>query len=191
MPGANRFYGSVTLGGVAATAGTYVYAYINGVTCGTTTVDASSNYVIDVASSASTTGCGTNGATVNFTVGSCPANSALWYTGYTTNLNLVASCAATATPTATPTGAMESVTLVAGCNPVASSYPNSTGVATIAGAIDPSTILISIWEFDTATSTWLGYSPQAPQASNLTVVDRLDAIFICVSSAGTWSRPVI
>ena len=57
-PGANRFYGYVTLNGSAAAAGTYVYARINGYTCGTTTVDASSNYVIDVASSAYRQGAG-------------------------------------------------------------------------------------------------------------------------------------
>jgi len=96
------------------------------------------------------------------------------------------------TPTPTPTtGAMESVALVAGCNPVASSYADATPIATIAGAVSPSGILISIWKFDPGTSTWLGYSAQAPQASNLTQVDRLDAFFICVSSAGTWSRPII
>jgi hypothetical protein len=192
VPGANRFYGSVTLNGVAATAGTYVTATINGYTCGTTTVDASSNYVIDVASSATTAGCGTAGATVNFTVASCPANSALWYTGLTTNLNLTASCAAaTATPT---TGAMESVTLAGNaCNPVASSYADATAIATIASAVSPSGILISIWWFDSATLRWLGYDPLHPAnpPSDLTLVNRLDAIFICVSSAGAWSRPVI
>jgi CSLREA domain-containing protein len=96
-------------------------------------------------------------------------------------------------PTATPTtGAMESVTLVGGtCNPVASSYPENTPIATIAGAVSPSGILISIWWFNPATGAWLGYSPQAPQASDLTEVDRLEAIFICVSSAGAWSRPLI
>ncbi len=95
---------------------------------------------------------------------------------------------ATATPTA-PT--MESVALVAGCNPVASTYPDDTPIATIGGAVSPSGILISIWWFDTSTSRWLGYSPQFPAASDLTAVDRLDAIFICVSSSGTWSRWLI
>ena len=197
-PGSSHFYGYVTLNGVAAAVGTTVTATVNGYTCGSTTVDASSNYAIDVSSSTYVTGCGTNGATVNFTVAGCTDGTGTWESGWSTNLPLTASCAATATPTPygyltpTPTtGAMESVTLVAGCNPVASSYPNATGVATIAGAIDPSTILISIWKFDTATGVWLGYSPQAPQASDLTAVDRLDAIFICDSGAGTWSRPVI
>jgi hypothetical protein len=96
-------------------------------------------------------------------------------------------------PTATPTtGAMESVTLVGGtCNPVASTYPDGTPITTIANAVSPSGILISIWWFNPGTASWLGYSPQFPQASDLTAVDRLEAIFICVSSAGSWSRPII
>jgi len=97
--------------------------------------------------------------------------------------------AATATPT---TGPMESVTLVGGvCNPVANTYPDGTAITTIGNAVSPSGILVSIWKFDTGSGIWRGYSPQFPQASDLTFADRLDAIFICVSSAGTWSRPLI
>jgi hypothetical protein len=97
----------------------------------------------------------------------------------------------TSTPTRTPTVvAMESVTLVGGtCNPVASTYADNTPIATIADAVSPSGILISIWNFD--AGVWLGYSPQFPSVSDLTDIDRLDAFFLCVSSAGTWSRPVI
>ena len=100
---------------------------------------------------------------------------------------------ASITPTPTPTTtAMESVALAGGtCNPVASTYPDDTPIATIAGAIAPSSILTSIWWFDAFGLTWYGYSPQAPQASDLTEVDRLDAFSICVSSAGAWSRPQI
>jgi hypothetical protein len=95
----------------------------------------------------------------------------------------------TATPT---TGATESVTLVGGtCNPVASTYPDGTPITTIANAVSPSGILLSIWWFNPGAGAWLGYSPQFPQASDLTAVDRLEAIFICVSSAGSWSRPII
>ena len=97
--------------------------------------------------------------------------------------------AATATPT---TGPMESVTLAGNtCNPVASTYPDDTPIATIAGAVSPSANLLSIWWLDAANGRWLGYSPQFVAQSDLTAVDRLEAIFICVSSASTWSRPLI
>jgi hypothetical protein len=89
---------------------------------------------------------------------------------------------------------MQSVTLIGGlCNPLASTYPDGTAIATIAGAVSPSSILISIWWFDTASITWRGYDPLNPgnPPSDLTAVDRMEAIFICVSSAGAWSRPQI
>ncbi len=87
---------------------------------------------------------------------------------------------------------MESVTLAGGtCNPVASTYADGTPIATIAAGVSPSGILISIWWYNTGSGTWLGYSAQFPDQSDLSSVDRLEAIFICVSSAGTWSRPII
>lgn len=96
-------------------------------------------------------------------------------------------------PTATPTlGPLESVTLVGGtCNPVASTYPDNTSIDVIDDAVSPAGILISIWWFDTGAVNWRGYSPQFPQVSDLNDVDRLEAIFICVASAGSWSRPEV
>ncbi len=96
-------------------------------------------------------------------------------------------------PTATPTtGPMESVTLAGGhCNPVISTYADGTPIATIAAGVSPSGILISIWWFNPGTGDWLGYSPQFPSVSDLANVDRLEVIFICVSSQGNWSRPII
>jgi len=103
----------------------------------------------------------------------------------------------TPTPTAPappPPGGMEQVALQGGtCVPVASTYPDATPIATIAGAVAPPNVLQGLWQFDGVT--WLGYSPQFPAASNLTQLDRLDVVFICVSgsgpNAGTFSRPVI
>ena len=89
---------------------------------------------------------------------------------------------------------MEQVSLFGGtCTPVASTYPDATPIATIAGAVTPANVLQSMWEF--GGTTWLGYSPQFPAASNLTQLDRLDVAFICVSSSGpgaaTFERPVV
>jgi YVTN family beta-propeller protein len=95
---------------------------------------------------------------------------------------------------APPPGGMEQVPLQGGtCVPVASTYPDATPIATIAGAVTPPGVLEGLWEFDGVT--WLGYSPQFPAASNLTQLDMLDVVFICVSgsgpNAGAFSRPVI
>jgi opacity protein-like surface antigen len=77
----NRFFGNVTLDGSPAPAGTNVTATIGGNVCGQTTVKADSTYVLDVVSSGQTAGCGTEGASVSFTVGGSPAGSASWSSG--------------------------------------------------------------------------------------------------------------
>jgi len=99
-----------------------------------------------------------------------------------------------ANPAATPTqaagGGMESVALAAGCNPVAATWPNGTSVATVAAAVTPPAALDAIWKFDPPTSVPLGYSPAAPpEVNDLVVVNRLDAIFVCMSEPGAIVRP--
>jgi hypothetical protein len=96
----------------------------------------------------------------------------------------------TPTPAATATpGGVETLPLIAGCNPVAWTGSDNTPIATIAGAVSPPGILVALWEFE--AGVWLGYSPQFPDVSDLTEKDRLDVVFVCVSAAGTFSRPVI
>jgi CSLREA domain-containing protein len=99
---------------------------------------------------------------------------------------------ATETPTVTPTGtpgAVETLPLIAGCNPVAWTGDDNTPIATIDGAVSPAGILVALWSFE--GGTWLGYSPQFPDVSNLQEMDRLGVVFVCVSTTGTLSRPVI
>jgi len=98
----------------------------------------------------------------------------------------------TATPTATATGTpggVETVALIAGCNPLAWTGTDATPIATIAGAVAPADILVALWSFE--GGVWLGYSPQFPDVSDLTQMGRLDVVFVCGSAAGTFSRPVI
>ena len=89
----DRFFGNVTLNGAAAAAGTNVTATIGGNVCGQTTVQADSSYVLDVVSSGQTAGCGTEGASVSFTVGGSPAGSAAWSSGQFTELDLAGAAA--------------------------------------------------------------------------------------------------
>jgi hypothetical protein len=93
-----------------------------------------------------------------------------------------------ATPTPLPAG-MEAVDLAAACNPVAATYPNATPVQTIAGAVGPAGNLQALWEF--GGNAWLGYSPAYPQASDLTAMDFLDVVFICVGGPGSFARPIV
>jgi len=93
-------------------------------------------------------------------------------------------------PTLTPVPpGLEAVDLVAGCNAVASTYPDGTPIGTIASNVGRTGILTSIWKFD--LGTWLGYSPQFPEVSDLTETEFLDAVFICVNSPGAFVRPVV
>jgi hypothetical protein len=99
---------------------------------------------------------------------------------------------ATATPTVTPTGTpggVQTVGLIAGCNPEAWTGSDNTPVATIGSAVSPASVLISIWAFQ--AGTWLGYSQLYPEASQTFNVARLGVVFICVSTPGTFSRPLI
>ena len=84
---------------------------------------------------------------------------------------------------------MQTVELFPGCNPVATTYDNGTSIATIVGAVTPPEALQSIWQFE--AGIWKGYSPQFPAFAELSEVDRLDVIFICISAAGSFERPVV
>lgn len=94
----------------------------------------------------------------------------------------------TATPTPLPPG-LEAVPLVAGCNAVTSTYPDATPIQTLSGAVGPAGNLVSLWKFD--VGTWRAFSPQYPQASDLTEANLLDVVFACVGGPGDFVRPVI
>jgi hypothetical protein len=85
----------------------------------------------------------------------------------------------------------ESVDLVPGCNPVSLTWPDATPIETVAGAVAPADALDAIWKFDPETDMWQGHSPAAPEASDLTSVNMLDAVFVCMNATGSISRPVV
>jgi hypothetical protein len=99
MPPA-RFFGKATLDGTPAPAGTNITATIGGNVCGQITVKADSTYVLDVVDSNTTTGCGTDGASVSFKVAGSPAESGTWTSGKFTSLDLAGKTAPP--PTAVP-----------------------------------------------------------------------------------------
>ena len=85
----------------------------------------------------------------------------------------------------------ESVPLVAGCNQVTLTFPNGTPAATVAATVTPASSLLGIWRLNPGTGRFEGFSPQAAVASDLTVVNLLDAVSICMSTPGTLMRPAI
>lgn len=104
-----RFVGSVMVNGAPATAGTAITAVIGSTTCGTTAVfmsGAEARYTLDspALDPGATPNCGTDGATVSFTVGGQKANeTGVWHSYQLNTVNLTVSAATTATPTATTT----------------------------------------------------------------------------------------
>jgi hypothetical protein len=114
----NRFFGRATASGQPA-GGAAIAAQVGGTTCGSATADGSGNYRLDVLSSGERPGCGTDGATVTFTVaGQRAAQTGTWKQGEFTPLDLsgaAATATATATvrpPTATATAAPPTATAV-------------------------------------------------------------------------------
>lgn len=128
----NRFFGNVTLDGAPAPAGTNVSASIGGNVCGQTTVAADSTYVLDVVSSGQTAGCGTEGASVDFTVGGSPAGSATWSSGQFTELDLAGAPAA---PTAEPPAVTPTPVVVTGTGGYLDSGSGTGSWAYVAGGL--------------------------------------------------------
>jgi hypothetical protein len=93
----NRLHGTAMVGGEPAAPGTSIQASVGTQACGETTVEAGGAYVVDVASAASQTGCGTDGATITFTVGGTRATqTATWRQGAITAQPLTAGPASSA-----------------------------------------------------------------------------------------------
>ncbi len=82
----SRFAGSATINGQVAPMGTTVIALVDGVACGSGTVNTAGKYVLDVVS---TDSCGSSGVTVAFVVsGFKAAESGTWKNDQLTVLNL-------------------------------------------------------------------------------------------------------
>ena len=85
----------------------------------------------------------------------------------------------------------EAVQLVFGCNNVTLTWPDGTAVAEVAAAVSPTDALVAIWRFDAAARRFLGFAPQFPEVSDLRVVNRLAAVFVCVDQEATLTRPAL
>lgn len=101
----NRFFGTARLDGQPG-AGASIVALVGTTSCGTSTADSSGNYRLDVLSSGERPSCGTDGATVNFTVsGARATQTGTWRQGEFTQLDLTATRAPAATATVAPPAA--------------------------------------------------------------------------------------
>jgi hypothetical protein len=85
----------------------------------------------------------------------------------------------------------ETVELFRGCNNVSLTWPNGTPTTMVSAAITPASNITSIWRFNNLQQTFQGFSPQFVPQSDLQTVNRIDAVFICMTGPGTMARPVL
>ena len=78
-----------------------------------------------------------------------------------------------------------------GCNMITLTFATGTDAATLADAVSPPTALQAVWRLDNASRSFQAFMPQAPQASDLTSLNLLDAAFVCVDAAATISMPTL
>jgi len=86
---------------------------------------------------------------------------------------------------------VESLDLRPGCTNVVLTWPTGTAVDTVAAAVTPASALLSIWWLDAAAGRYLGWSPLPDAPNDLTSVNRMDAVYICMGEAGTFTRPAV
>jgi len=99
--------------------------------------------------------------------------------------------ALTATTTASIQPGQRKINLTQGCTNLASTFPDNTPTGTIVSNVNPSSAVLSVWEYDAASQRFKGYLPGATQATDLPTVNRLDAIYICVNASATFTEPAI
>jgi hypothetical protein len=83
------------------------------------------------------------------------------------------------------------VNLGPGCNMVTLTFASGTQATAVAAAVSPPGALDTVWRLDNASRSFQAFMPQAPQASDLTSLNLLDAVFICVDAAATIAMPTV
>jgi hypothetical protein len=104
---------------------------------------------------------------------------------------LIALALAALTTTSRVRAEERTVGLSPGCNMVTLTFATGTDAATLTTAVSPPEALDTVWRLDNATRTFQAFMPQAPQASDLTSLNLLDAAFICVDAAATIAMPTV
>ncbi len=85
----------------------------------------------------------------------------------------------------------DAISLAPGCNNVSLTWPDGTLVETVAAAVSPPAVLVAIWLFDAGAGRFLGWSPDPAAPRDLTTVNLLDAVYLCVQQTATLTRPDI
>jgi hypothetical protein len=131
------------------------------------------------------------GATfVGYTINGVPTQTGQ----FTLGAGQSTSITATNRVTSTPNAVLRVVTLSAGCNNVVNTYADGTTGAVFSSAIVPATNVTSIWRFDNAAQTFRAvyFAPvggAVPPPVDVSALNRLDPIFVCVSAPATLNEP--
>jgi hypothetical protein len=72
------------------------------------------------------------------------------------------------------------VQLYLGCNNIALSFPDGTDSQAVVQAVTPAGVIQAMWRHNAAENRFEGFSPAAPQASDLLTVKLWDAVWLCV-----------
>jgi hypothetical protein len=75
----------------------------------------------------------------------------------------------------------ETEPLYPGCNNIGLTFPNETASEVVVETVTPTEAVEAIWRHDAALNKWEGFSPAAPEASDLLTVDFLDAVWLCIA----------
>jgi len=73
--------------------------------------------------------------------------------------------------------------LYSGCNNVGLTFPDGTQSQAVVQAVTPAGAVQSMWRHNAALNQFAGFSPAAPQVSDLLTVSFMDAVWLCVTAA--------
>ncbi len=85
----------------------------------------------------------------------------------------------------------EVIALGRGCTNVTLTWPSGTPIGVVWAAVTPFAALEAVWRLNNAMRRFEGFNPPATEVSDLTAVNRLDTVFICLHAPGTLTRPLI
>jgi hypothetical protein len=73
--------------------------------------------------------------------------------------------------------------LYSGCNNIGLTFPDGTQSQAVVQAVTPAGAVQSMWRHNAALNQFVGFSPAAPQVSDLLTVSFMDAVWLCVTAA--------
>jgi len=90
-----------------------------------------------------------------------------------------------------PSGATMSIPLSPRCNALGLTFPDSTAPSQVAAVITPPGAFETMWRLDEASGSFEAYAAAAPQASDLTSLGFLDAVFLCMARPASLAMPAL